>query len=408
MSTAKVYFPGLNGLRFFAAAAVIFTHIELIKKFLKFGSHWLDMDRISYATPFEAILRKEISWLTPLISNAGPLGVIFFFVLSGFLITYLLFVESETTGKISVLKFYWRRILRIWPLYFVMIILGFFILPLSNFFFIPAQNANFEKYFWENFALFMLFLPNLAFSIYQTAVPNIGQLWSIGVEEQFYLIWPWVMKKAKSFIRAIIMFTLFMILLKVVVLFLSSKFPTDTLLVLKKFFAMSKLECMSIGALGAYVLHFKREKVLAFVYRPFVFFIAVAFIPIGILFVPMKIQDGIHILYSFCSLVLILNVSTNKNCLLKLENKVFDFLGRISYGIYMYHMMVAAFVLHFVKDVLHFNMDLGPKESIFVYLSVLLITIFVATISYYTIELPFIKRKKKVSTVISGDNVSKN
>lgn len=407
MSTAKVYFPGLNGLRFLAAAAVIFTHIELIKKFLKFGSHWLDMDRISYATPFEAIMRREISWLTPFISNAGPLGVIFFFVLSGFLITYLLFIETENTGKISVVKFYWRRILRIWPLYFVMIILGFFILPLSQFFFIPAQNANFEKYFWENFALFILFLPNLAFSIYQTAVPNIGQLWSIGVEEQFYLIWPWVIKKAKSFVRVIILFTIGIIMVKVVVLLLATKFPNDTFLVLKKFFAMSKLECMSIGALGAYVLHYKREKILSFVYHPLVFISSLLLVPIGVLFVPMKIQDGIHILYSFCSLVLILNVSTNKNSLLKLENNVFDFLGKISYGIYMYHMMVAAFVLHFVKDVLHFNMDLGPQESIFVYLSVLLITIFVATISYYAIELPFIRRKKKVSTVISGDNVSK-
>lgn len=406
MSTARVYFPGLNGLRFFAAAAVIFTHIELVKKFLKFGSHWLDLDRISYATPIEAISRREISWLTPFISNAGPLGVIFFFVLSGFLITYLLFVESDTTGKISVGKFYMRRILRIWPLYFVMVILGFFVLPHFDFFYIPAQDVNFKKYFWENLVLFLLFLPNLAFSIYQTAVPNIGQLWSIGVEEQFYLIWPWVIKKAKSFVRVILMFTIGIIVLKFLVLMLSRAYPSDLMLVLKKFFAMSKLECMSIGAIGAYLLYYKREKALSIIYHPLIFAASILIVPVGILIVPMTIQDGIHILYAMCSLVLILNVATNPNSFIRLENKVFDFLGKISYGIYMYHMLVAAFVMHFVKDVLHFNYDLGPIESIIVYLSVLLITIFVSTISYYFIELPFIRRKKKVSTVISGDNVT--
>lgn len=408
MSKVKVYFPGLNGLRFLAAAAVIFTHIELIKKFLGFGSHWLDLDKIGYTTPLEAISRREISWLTPFISNAGPLGVIFFFVLSGFLITYLLFVEMEATGTIGVKKFYLRRILRIWPLYFVMVILGFFVLPHFSFFEIPQQQGNFLKFFWENFILFILFLPNLAFSIYQTAVPNIGQLWSIGVEEQFYLIWPWVIRKAKNFIRVILLFTIGILIIKTLVLFGSKAYPVHWMLVLKKFFAMSKLECMSIGALGAYVLYYKREKLLRFIYHPAVLVISVLCIPVGIIVVPMRIQDGIHLVYSVSSLILILNVSTNPKCFLKLENKVLDYLGKISYGIYMYHMMVAAFVLHFAKYILRFNSDLGPMESVWVYLAVLIITILVASLSYHLIEIPFIRKKKSVSTVISGDNAQES
>jgi peptidoglycan/LPS O-acetylase OafA/YrhL len=87
-----------------------------------------------------------------------------------------------------------------------------------------------------------------------------------------------------------------------------------------------------------------------------------------------------------------------------LEYKILDFLGKISFGIYMYHMMVIAAVLHFAKDVLHFNNDLNPWQSIVVYLAVLSITVIISAISYKYLELPFIKRKKAVSNVISGEN----
>ena len=400
----KIYFPGLNSLRFFAAFAVIFTHVELVKKFLGFGSHWLDLDQLSTSTPIEAVLKKEISILTPYISNAGPLGVTMFFVLSGFLISYLLFAERKETGRIDVKQFYIRRILRIWPLYFVMIILGFFVLPMTELFEIPAQKKNFNNYFWENLILFLLFLPNLAFSIYRTAIPNIGHLWSIGVEEQFYLIWPWIIIKSKSFIKTIILFILIIVLIKAVVLGLSQVHDATWLSALKRFLAMSKLECMAVGALGAYFLFFENSKILKFIYRPSVMVISIFIIAFGILFVPMQIQDGAHLLYAACFMIIILNISSNPKPIVNLENAVFSFLGKISYGIYMYHMAVAALVLHLARDTWHFGRDLRPVESLIVYSSVILITILVATISYYVIELPFIKRKKSVSNILSGDN----
>lgn len=403
MSKTRVYFPGLNGLRFIAAVAVIFTHIELIKKFLGFGSHWMDLEKLSYATPLEAVFRREISWVTPFISNSGPLGVVFFFVLSGFLITYLLFAERESTGAIQIKQFYIRRILRIWPLYFLIFILGFFVLPHISWFEIRVQSRALEQNYWENFFLFLFFLPNLAFSMF-LAVPNIGQLWSIGVEEQFYLIWPWVMKRSKNIIRTIVIFTSVIIIFKLSVLLTSSHVSGFWMGVMKKFFAMSKLECMSLGGLGAYVLYYKKERILKVVYHPLVFALSILIIPVMIMIVPKFLQNGVHILYSICSLIIILNVSTNPKSFIKLEFKIFDFLGKISFGIYMYHMMVIAAVLHFAKDVLHFDNDLRPWQSIVVYLAVLSITVLISAISYKYLELPFIKRKKAVSNVISGEN----
>ena len=120
MENDKVYFPGLNGLRFFAAFSVVVTHIELVKHFKGYPTLWVE--NASDELTLTHILQK-------IIFHAGGLGVYFFFVLSGFLITYLLLVEKAKTGTVAVKKFYWRRVLRIWPLYYLIVILGFFVIP---------------------------------------------------------------------------------------------------------------------------------------------------------------------------------------------------------------------------------------------------------------------------------------
>ncbi len=100
------FFSGLNSLRFFASLAVVITHIELLK----------------------GVFGYKHNWNTPVFFNLGGLGVYFFFVLSGFLITFLLLKEKELFGEIKIKAFYIRRILRIWPLYYFICVLGFFIL----------------------------------------------------------------------------------------------------------------------------------------------------------------------------------------------------------------------------------------------------------------------------------------
>ncbi len=120
MENNKVYFPGLNGLRFYAAFAVVITHIELIKSFQGYPTFWVENSGNNLT--LRSIIQKFVFEL-------GSLGVYFFFVLSGFLITYLLLVEKAKTKTVAVKKFYVRRILRIWPLYYLIVILGFFVIP---------------------------------------------------------------------------------------------------------------------------------------------------------------------------------------------------------------------------------------------------------------------------------------
>jgi peptidoglycan/LPS O-acetylase OafA/YrhL len=95
----KIYFKGLNEIRAIAALAVLFHHVELYK----YRGNIFSL----YNTP-----------LNPFIKSLGKNGVYLFFVLSGFLITYLLLTEKSVFNKIDIKKFYIRRMLRIWPLYY--------------------------------------------------------------------------------------------------------------------------------------------------------------------------------------------------------------------------------------------------------------------------------------------------
>src|SRR5262249_39930843 len=100
-----VHFPGLNALRFIGALAVFLFHVEQGKQSAGFPSI-LDIPHLNL-----------VWW------SLGDLGVRFFFVLSGFLITFLLLREYQSTGKMGVRRFYIRRALRIWPVYFLLVFL---------------------------------------------------------------------------------------------------------------------------------------------------------------------------------------------------------------------------------------------------------------------------------------------
>lgn len=107
----------------------------------------------------------------------GNLGVRIFFVISGFLITSLLLAEREKTGRISISDFYLRRLFRIFPAYYVFLLVMAAALP-TGWFILHKVD----------------FLPSaIFFSDYETPHDALGHTWSLSVEEQFYLLWPGVM-----------------------------------------------------------------------------------------------------------------------------------------------------------------------------------------------------------------------
>src|SRR5262249_23752014 len=124
-----VFFPSLNSLRFFAAFSVFVYHLEL------------KMERCG----------MEVFLPQYLLHMLGEQGVYLFFVLSSFLLPYILITEGKTTGTVSVKDFYFRRALRIWPLYLVIIGIAFFLAPaIAPTMFHPAEAkriaANYASY----------------------------------------------------------------------------------------------------------------------------------------------------------------------------------------------------------------------------------------------------------------------
>ncbi|KAA9331132.1 acyltransferase family protein [Adhaeribacter soli] len=170
MSTGKIYFKNLDSIRFFAALMVFLAH------------------GISPSYQYLPIENTVWEKLLTLISSGGT-GVSIFFVLSGFLITYLLIQEYETTKTISVRNFYMRRVLRIWPLYYLVVTFSFFIYPFIK------NLIGIDNPLGSNVLYHLTFLSNFDVINIQENCPgndamSQGITWSVSIEEQFYLFWP--------------------------------------------------------------------------------------------------------------------------------------------------------------------------------------------------------------------------
>ncbi|WP_411274157.1 acyltransferase family protein [Daejeonella sp.] len=371
----KVYFPGLNALRFFAAFLVFASHVELLKSRNEYNNYYY----------------------TPTFMELGGTAVTFFFVLSGFLITYLLFIEKDLTGKISLSQFYLRRILRIWPLYYTVVLAGFFILPnipyLQN-----SLSGDLYMNFYPKLLLFMLLLPNVSYILFPHT-PYISPAWSIGVEEQFYLTWPLLLSRTKKPLRLFIILISGIFILKTSLTLFQKISDNKSHEVIKKILDIlyfSRFECMIIGSICAYILHQKKEQILKILFNKylqiFCYVTIVIFLATG-----FKIPAFNHIIYSSLFGIIILNVAVNPHSLFKMENPVLNYLGQISFGLYMYHELAIGITIRFLKD-LSFNFN-NNGPNIFLYVLALLLTIAVASLSYYFLEKPFLKLKTRFSKI---------
>lgn len=376
MKSSKVYFPNLNGLRFIAAFLVIIHHLEQLL----------------------SIFGLKNSWNNPIILEIGGLGVELFFVLSGFLITYLLLVEEQNTSTISIKSFYLRRVFRIWPLYYFIGLLSFFILPYFNFFELPIFSDILTKNYALSLILYVLFLPNLLLHGYGVVVPYASQSWSVGVEEQFYLIWPLLMKFFKNKLT---------VLLSVIIIYLFIHFVgfrfvkhflfwNSTLELLRNFWSSFNIQCMAIGGVFAWLM-FNKNKFIKLLCSNY-FYLANLLVLILFISFSIKIPLLNKEVYALLFGVLILNLASSKSKGVFLENVIFNYLGKISYGLYMYHVIA---IVICIKLFLYFNII---DYHLLLLLSCLLLTVMLAGLSYRLIEKRFISLKTRYSKVISGDN----
>lgn len=358
-----IYFPGLNGLRAFAALSVVISHSFQGQKYFGLPS--------ASALP------------------VGEYAVTLFFTLSGFLITYLLLVEKKENQKINILNFYKRRMLRIWPLYF-----GYILLVYLCYTFLIKQELKYTEYIF----LYFIFLPNLAFNL-NIYPQSMGHLWSIGIEEQFYFFWPVIVAKVKNLKKFLFIFILVIILLrlfaKILSRYLDSELPYSIM-------SCMRFDCMAIGALfSVYYYDGKFKNVSAYVWRAAEILFWVLF---GItFFYPLRIFSilGDDVMGIVTGFFIVLQIQ-KKQKFLSLESKPFNFLGKISYGIYVYHPLVIALLIFILMKQMNI---ISVGNSLVLIILVSVSTILVAFLSYRYYESLFLKFKNRFAIVKSGDEM---
>jgi peptidoglycan/LPS O-acetylase OafA/YrhL len=357
---------GLNGLRGLASLGVTLHHFEQIRSVYGLPSLW----------HFSLVLRL------------GGLCVSLFFVLSGFLITFLLLREYQSRAEISVRSFYMRRILRVWPLYFFTTALGFFVLPFIPAYSLPDFAPVVDADYWTKFAFYMAFMPHVEAWFYPS-INYAGVLWSVGVEEWFYFGWPWLVLWARA--------RLWVVLFAIAVFFLVGRYVFREGVAFD-FFGQVRFDCMAIGAMGAVAVT-ARSKTIDGVLRK-MFSLSGQLIALGVIVATVLLQLTLQsvppvsqTLFSIYFLWLILNVAINPAPIFSLDFRVLEWLGKVSYSMYCLNWVSLVSALVILK---YLNFDLSSWTAHGAHLLFALATTFaLSALSYRYIERPFLAWKTR-------------
>lgn len=357
----KPYFPNLDGLRFFAFLIVFISHAVLF------------------------ILNGKLYFAQ------GDIGVSFFFVLSGFLITSILYFEKKTKNKINITNFYARRILRIWPVYIIVLIASIILasLNLENLPYSVGFKADYLPWYFgliSNFYLIKFGGISVVLAI----------LWSISAEEQFYLIWPLII----SFVKEKFIPLLLTIIIIAATIFRFINADNYNVVYYSTFSVVSDL---AIGALVGFLIFKKPElknKITSFFNRKNVIILYIIFI--GILYIkmfPFKVLTGslnsiyialLPVIFSILFMLIILEQNYSESSLFKANKiKSITYLGQISYGLYAYHAIAIAIIFSSFSNI-------NIKNKIIITIFSFILTIIMSHISYKYIEKKILYFKKFV------------
>ncbi len=317
------------------------------------------------------------------IFHKGQEAVMVFFVLSGYLIVGLLYDEKEKFQSISIKDFYIRRVLRLYPVYYLVMIIGFVLYHWM----MPRLGVPFEINYelWQGILLNVAFLPNI-FEVLFDPGTILVVLWSIGIEEQFYLMIAPLLRvfSIKNFLK-----TLLVILVVYFFLFHSNYIPQ-----LSQFnFFYQYLLAGGVAAL------LERSGVKLYIsthwIRIVLYIVFILFFTTKLFHIELKVLDELFELILFPMVI----VNIGKDTLFNIRSKVFNYLGRISYGIYMYHMIVVYLVLFvFMKITSVFQVS-SLILNICIYSISFLGSFWVSHLSFKYYEGFFLNLKKKYRKV---------
>lgn len=358
LETPKNYIKGLDGLRGISIILVLVSHLG-----------WL------LSIPYEGFNKRLIQLIS------GTTGVNIFFAISGFLITSILLKELKKTGSINFKNFFARRFIRLLP---PLIILYLFIIILMKLEYLSPDYIAVLL----SFTYLYNFIPKAK---YYTS--ELGSTWSLAVEEQFYLIWPFLLKAFKK-IQVRLFVIGFLVALSILFIYMIDKVNFEYEIngnsynnLTRGFFTnrwfIPAIAPIMIGC-AASILLFQKTAKYELLFNNNIWALLIAILLFcSALFLPGQMLKAAFISQAFgVSLFLIWIYFNQKSWLVKfLEFKPLSFIGKISYGIYVYQGLF---------------LGTGPSAEIMLqeYPLNIVATFLVAIFSYFFIERSFLKLKK--------------
>jgi peptidoglycan/LPS O-acetylase OafA/YrhL len=368
----KFYLPGLDLVRCLGFLAVFIFHA--------FRAKFLDYTAIP--APFASLI--------PIVLDTGKFSIDLFFVSSAYLITELLLREHEATGAVDAGAFYVRRMLRIFPLYYAFTIAAIFIYPLFD--------AGAEVSYRHSFGL-LTYTFNWVVSLSgYPAQSFFNHLWSLSVEEQFYLAYP-------ILVRLIGIKNL-----KVVAIaFLCIATVSRLVMIETNFFVsaeqamwvstLTRLDPLAAGILLAVLL---REKKITLLTRGFhkLAVILLSLTALAVLVSYFSIESHPRdalLVYPAATLASVMIVWAAISPISNFSKYApLIYLGKISYGLYVFHLAC----LQIARTLLGFTLK-NNFSAVSVALLGFALTLGFATVSYHLLEKPFLKLKRRFTYVQS-------
>jgi peptidoglycan/LPS O-acetylase OafA/YrhL len=319
------------------------------------------------------------------ISN-GALGVDIFFVISGYLITKLMLAEERKTGKINIKNFYIRRALRIFPVFYLYIL----VILVLKWFFVPDIFSSYGLvlfaglYLWNYRSLFHLRIDGNDNGLW-----FFGHFWSISMEEQFYLLWPMAFMNVRRDLlkRIVLAIILIMPIVRVLTYFAMPECRGDIKLMLH-----TGGDTILIGCLGALI----EDKIFSnrLTNRIITTNYCVAFLLLFVFVISPMLSAKFHGAYTLLFGMGLENVAVLFLLLWAihvpsfaariLNSKVLAHIGVLSYSLYIWQQLI-------LSNKLSYSFSGFPQNIILVFI--------LAAFSYYVIEKPVLKLKDRFKSV---------
>lgn len=373
-NTRRFYRPELDSLRFFAFFGVFVFHV-------------VPNDPQFYQA--HPILPHFAVPLVCAVASAGAYGVDLFFALSAYLITTLLIREEEIRGTIDTGAFYVRRILRIWPLYF------FFIGVAAV---VPVWDRT-QHLGWPFIAGYLLLSGNWVYVFLGLPHSIASPLWSVSIEEQFYLVWPLALRRLsrRQLVFAVIGLLVLANMVRVFLVF------SHVVGAAVEYNTLARIDAIAFGVLLAYFLGSEAPS-LSLLSRA-----ALAIACLG-LWCMVASQTNLNAqtevapvmgtllgrpLIALAAAGLLFSVIGAPAAGARaLTASWLTYLGRISYGLYVYHAAGLLLAWHLIRG-----------NSVKIYAAYALtgfgLTVLFSALSYRWLESPFLKMKERFAIVRS-------